>query len=860
MPPPNVTGILHMGHALDVTTQDILIRYQRMRGYETLWVPGMDHAGIATQLVVEKKLAQEQGKSRCDYGREEFLAQVWEWKHHHGGVIEQQQRALGASCDWSYSLFTMDPHASRAVNRAFVEMYREGLIYQSEYIVNWDPKLQTAISDAEVEHREVQGAYYSIKYPLKGREEFLLVATTRPETLFGDTAVAVHPEDERFKQYIGQTAVVPLCGREVPIIGDEYVDRQKGTGCLKVTPGHDFNDFELGKRHGLPVVIIFNQDGTLNQHALEWSGLGALAARAAVVQGLEERGVLVKTQAVLHQVAHGERSGAVIEPMVSRQWFVRMAEMAKQAVQAVDQGGVSFYPKSWENTYFSWLKQPRDWCISRQLWWGHRIPVFSCQSCCHQWAQEDVPQNCPQCQAEEWEQDPDVLDTWFSSALWPFSTLGWPDQQLMREKGFERFYPSSVLITGYDIIFFWVARMVMMGIKHLKQIPFHQVYIHAIVRDKYGRKMSKSLGNGIDPLEICQSYGADALRFSLAADSGYNRTLNLDLARIAGYRNFINKLWNAFRFIQPFLEQAQDLESWLKSSRGSKPAGAGGLSHQDRWILGELSALVKAMNHSLVQYRFDDACSAIYQFTYEKFCSCYIEFSKPILYGEDLEAKTTRASVLKHCLSKMMALLHPIAPFISEEIWHHIKGDGDALLIATSYPEADDETYCFASDQRKMNQFIAVVTVVRSLRQSMNLSPRHKISLELFSDHQEFCLYLRENSRFLCQLARVEHLEIKPGSSKRPANSVMAISAVGEIFIPLGGDSNLQEHLQEQRARLERERAKIGEELGKLQKKLANPGFLAKAPAVVVLETRKKSEGLEEKLGHIAKTLESFAG
>ena len=834
MPPPNVTGILHMGHALDVTTQDILIRYKRMKGYDTLWLPGMDHAGIATQSVVEKKLQREEGKSRRNYSREEFLDKVWDWKKHHGGMIQEQQRALGSSCDWSYSLFTMDQDANKAVNRAFVDLYNEGLIVQSDYIVNWDYVLQTAISDAEVVYHEIKGAYYYIKYQIKDLGNSLTIATTRPETMLGDTAIAVHPEDDRFKQYIGKMAIVPLCGREIPIIGDSYVDREKGTGCLKVTPGHDFNDFDLGRRHELPIIKILNKDGTLNDYGLQWKGILASKARELIVNELEKIGLFVGKEDITHTVGHGERSKAVIEPMVSKQWFLKTKKMARVAREAVEKNDTRFFPKSWENTYFSWLREPRDWCISRQLWWGHRIPVFTCQSCSHQWAHEEVLLHCPKCRHHEISQDPDVLDTWFSSSLWPLTILGWPDQSLMKEKGFDRFYPTSVLITGYDIIFFWVARMMMMGIKHVDKIPFHHVYIHAIVRDKYGRKMSKSLGNGIDPLEVCEKYGADSLRFALAADSGYNQTINLDPAKIEGYRNFINKLWNAFRFIEPFLKDIK-LASNIQLN-----------DHQDRWILGELNLVAKKMNEAFDEYRFDDACLAIYQFTYEKFCSWYIEFSKPILYSEDESLRENRIQVLYHCLKKMMILLHPIAPFISEEIWKYLRIEGAPLLIEENYLEyRERDTYY--EDQSQMNRFIEVITKIRSLRQGMGLPLKQKIPVEIFTDDRNFHDYIKEHETFLSGLAILKELSIKSASDDRPRKSIMSATSYCEIFIPLDGIIDIDD----QRRRIQKDIDKVEKELQKFVRKISNKGFMDKAPQDIIFETQEKVKKYEQELKNL---------
>ncbi|EQC48328.1 valine--tRNA ligase, partial [Bacteriovorax sp. BSW11_IV] len=752
MPPPNVTGILHAGHALDITTQDALIRFKRMKGFETLFLPGMDHAGIATQSKVEELVWETEKKTRHDYNREDFLKLIWEWKEKYGGSIAQQQRVMGASADWDYSMFTMDPEANEAVRKCFVNLYNEGLIYQSDYIVNWDPALQSAISDAEVDHVEVQGAFYHIHYKVKGSDEVLEVATTRPETLLGDTAVAVNPNDDRFKHLIGKTAIVPICNREVPIIGDEHVDIEKGTGCLKVTPGHDFNDFEIGKRHNLPIINILNKDGTLNHEGLEFQGLTCKKARNKVVEKLKELELFVKEEKHVHQVGHGERSKVVIEPMVSKQWFVNVQDMANVAVKAVEDDETRFYPKGWENTYFSWLREPKNWCISRQLWWGHRIPVFTCTNCNHEWADEALePAGCPKCHAAKITQDPDVLDTWFSSGLWPMSTLGWPNPERMKERGFDRFFPTSVLVTGFDIIFFWVARMMMMSYKMVDQKPFDKVYIHAIVRDKLGRKMSKSLGNGIDPIDMVNQYGADAFRFTLAAGSGYNRNINLDPDRIAGFRNFINKIWNAFRFIYPSLDLA----------KAELPTD---LDHHERWILSELNTVTKVMNESIEEFRYDDACSGIYAFVYDKLCSWFIEVSKNILNGDDEAKKANRATVLRYCFRQIVALLHPITPFITEELWQYLKNDGEDLLIQVDYPEFS-EKLVFEKDQDDMNKFIEVVTGIRNLRASMNIKPKEEVTVNLFTDDENLSKYFNAETQGFKDLAKLSTLSIDKKSA-----------------------------------------------------------------------------------------------
>lgn len=841
MPPPNVTGRLHAGHALDVTTQDALIRFKRMKGYEALWLPGMDHAGIATQTKVEELIFEEEGKKRGEYSREEFLDKTWKWKEEYGGIIALQQRTMGASPDWDYSMFTMDAEPHEAVNKAFVELYNEGLIYQSDYIVNWDPGLQSAISDAEVEYKEINGSFYHLNYQIKDSDELIEIATTRPETLLGDTAVSVHPEDERFKHLIGKMALVPLCGREVPIIGDDYVDMEKGTGCLKVTPGHDFNDFEIGRRHNLPIINILNKDGTLNDYGLEWEGLSCKEARKKIVKKLKEEEVLIDTKPHVHQVGHGDRSKTVIEPMVSKQWFLNTKDMAKDSVDAVENDTTRFYPKGWENTYFSYQKNPRDWCISRQLWWGHQIPVFHCKDCNHQWASEvDKPTSCPKCSKNDVWQDPDVLDTWFSSALWPLSTLGWPNKERMIQKKFDTFYPTSVLVTGFDIIFFWVARMMMMGQKFTNTVPFHKVYIHAIVRDKLGRKMSKSLNNGLDPLDIVSQYGADAFRFTLAAGSGYNRGLNLDPERIGGYRNFINKIWNAYRFIEPHLEEAsKDLPK--------------DLDHHERWIIAELNAVSKVMNESMDEFRYDDSCSAIYQFVYDKFCSWFIELSKTQLNGNDEAAKAQRATVLRYVFRKVVALLHPMIPFITEELWSFLKDDDEELLIIQEYPEFNSALE-YKEDQEIMNHFVETVTGIRNLRASVNIKPKEEVPVNLFTDDKNLQDYYNSNKQNFVDLARVGELKVLSKSEFRPAKSVMKATTHTEIFLPLEGVIDLSEQI----SRLEKDLKKTEKEFMKYDKKINNQKFMENAPDEVKAEVKANAEELSAKISSIQENLNNF--
>ena len=843
MPPPNVTGKLHMGHALDATTQDALVRYKRMKGFETLWIPGTDHAGISTQAVVEKLIWKQEKKNRHDLGREEFLRRIWQWKELYGSEIVNQQQKMGVSCDWDYSTFTLDDGPNKAVRKFFVMLFNEGLIYQSDYIVNWDPVLQSAISDAEVEHKEVKGFFYYLKYKVKEDPNIeLIIATTRPETIFGDTAVAVNPNDDRFKDLIGKTAIVPICNREVPIIGDEHVDIEKGTGCLKVTPGHDFNDFEIGKRNGLEIINILNKDGTFNTTASEIEGMKPKDARDEVERILIELGLLIEKKDHVYQIGHGQRSDEIVEPIVSKQWFLNTTSMAQDAVNAVEDEMMSFYPKGWENTYFAWLKNPKDWCISRQLWWGHQIPVFYCRHCNAKWASETYPSECVECKDHDIYQDPDVLDTWFSSGLWPLSTLGWPDPELMKVKGFDKFYPNATLITGFDIIFFWVARMMMMGIKATGKVPFKHTYIHAIVRDKQGRKMSKSLGNGIDPLDMINQYGADAMRFTLAAGSGYNRDLNLDPERIEGYRNFINKLWNAFRFIYPYLDKAQNQlpgkEEWHL---------------HDKWILAELNLVSKTMNEAFDIYRFDEASSAIYAFVYDKFCSWYIELSKNILNGGDQKAIMIRATMLKYCFKKIVTLLHPIIPFITEEIWSHLEADNERLLATESYVEFDSS---LENDnvREMMNKFIEITSGIRNIRSSVNMKPKDEIDVRLFTDDRELAKFTYESRHFLKDLANVKSGTIRNKMQDRPKKSASLATVHAEIFIPLEGIIDISEQVN----RIKKDLEKTQNEYKKVESKLNNQNFMANAPEDVRKDVQEKANLFQDKLQSLNQILESF--
>jgi valyl-tRNA synthetase len=844
MPPPNVTGKLHMGHALNHTIIDMLIRFKRMQGHETLWIPGQDHAGIATQAKVEQKIFKEQGKTKHDLGREEFLKEVWKWKEEYGGHIVEQFKKLGDSCDWDYFTFTMDETPNKAVKRCFIDMYNEGLIYQSDYIINWDPVLQSAISDAEVDHKEVQGNFYHLHYRVKDSNQVLEIATTRPETLFGDTAVAVNPNDDRFEHLIGKMAIVPICNREIPIIADTHVDMEVGTGCLKVTPGHDFNDYEIGKRNSLPIINILNKDGTLNDNAEAVSGLTIKEARKKTVKLLEETEQLIKTEAHTHQVGHSQRSDARVEPMVSKQWFINSEKMAEISVDEVENGNMTFFPKGWENTYFSYQKNPRPWCISRQLWWGHQIPIYYCQSeeCNHQWASAEDETNCPKCLTDNIKQDPDVLDTWFSSGLFPLATLGWPNAEEMKEKGFDKFYPSATLVTAFDIIFFWVARMMMMNKKITGKSPFKDTYIHAIVRDKDGVKMSKSLGNVINPLDLIKETGCDAMRFTLAVSSGYNRNINLDPSKIEGYRNFVNKIWNAFRFIHPYLENANDQGFEVDQ-----------LHHHEKWILSELNDVIKTVTEAMEVYRFDDACNAIYQFVYEKFCSWFIELSKGILNSDNTAMKVQRANVLKHCFKEIVKLLHPITPFITEELWEHLKAEGDDLLIIQQYPLFNEE-FKFIDDVKNMDKFMEIVTSVRNLRNSVNMSPKEEVEVRLYTDDEALAKYYFKSRGFFKELANVKSGKIKDKSVERPAKSVMKATGHTEVFLPLDGVIDLEEFI----GKLKRDQVKAQKDVDKMDKKLKNPKFIENAPDDVITKVKAEAKEFQDKLESISNSINNF--
>ncbi|MFO7802564.1 MAG: valine--tRNA ligase [Desulfovermiculus sp.] len=825
IPPPNVTGTLHMGHALNLTLQDILCRFKRQQGYNVLWVPGTDHAGIATQNVVERALAQE-GVSRDELGRERFVDRVWEWKQEYGDKILNQVQRMGASVDWSRLRFTMDDGLSRAVREVFVQLYEQGLIYQGDYIINWCPRCQTALADLEVDHEEKDGGLYHLRYPVVGQDAQVVIATTRPETMLGDTAVAVHPEDERYAQLIGQEVELPLVGRRLSVIADSYVDREFGTGCLKVTPAHDPNDFELGTTHGLEFIKVIDEHGRMTPEAGgKYAGMDRFECRKRLVRDLQEAGFLIKQEPYRHKVGQCYRCQSVIEPTISKQWFVAAASLARKARQAVDQGDTRIFPANWKNLYDEWLDTIRDWCISRQIWWGHRIPAWTCTDCGRLIVAREAPTQCPDCQGSDLKQDEDVLDTWFSSALWPFSTLGWPDDT----RDLQIFYPTSVLVTGFDIIFFWVARMMMMGLEFMHEVPFRHVYIHALVRDEDGRKMSKSTGNVIDPLDMIHSYGADSLRFTLAVFAAMGRDIKLSESRIEGYKHFINKIWNAARFALMNLDQ---------DVRPLAPETVSGFSH--RFILHELEQVKRQVLWALDNYHFNQAAQTLYQFVWHTYCDWYLEMIKQELVSKDPDVSAQAQSCLLHTLSEILILVHPFIPFVSQEIWSHLPGRDEDNLAAVSFPslrpECEDEG--LGGDMEFMQ---GVVVSIRNIRSELNISPSVQLEVMVQAEGRP-ATFLEEQREVICSLARLKSLTVE--SRVVPPQAVGSAVVQGcEVYVPLEGIVDFEAEL----ARLGKQLAKIDKDMQGLGKKLGNENFVAKAPAEVVDKERARLQELQDK-------------
>jgi valyl-tRNA synthetase len=839
IPPPNITGRLHAGHALNITLQDILIRWRRMQGRETLWLPGTDHAGIATQMVVEKDL-QTHGTSRQTLGREAFEQRVWQWRDEHGGAILGQLKRLGASCDWSRLRFTLDEGLSVAVREVFVRLHEEGLIYRGKAIVNWCPSCRTALSDLEVVHRETAGKLYHLLYPVEGTSEKIPVATTRPETMLGDTAVAVHPDDERYRHLVGKTAVLPVLGRRIPILADPAVESSFGTGAVKVTPAHDPNDFAISLRHSLPAVTVIDVAGRMSKEAGPYAGLDRYACRKKLVADLSASGVLTKTEDHTHSVGRCDRCDTVVEPTLSDQWFVRMEPLAQEALRAVEEGRIRFVPENRKNDYFEWMRNIHDWCISRQLWWGHRIPAWSCAACGRWIVARSQPGSCPECGGAALAQDPDVLDTWFSSALWPFSTLGWPEAT----QDLRRYYPTSVLVTGYDILFFWVARMAMMGLKFMGEVPFHQVYFNGLVRDDKGRKMSKTRGNTVDPLELMDRFGTDALRFSLAAMSSPGTDVALDLKRVEGYQAFGNKIWNATRFV---------LLNLGEENAGSPPApGADSrdLGLVDRWILSRVNSLTREVSQALEEFRYDEAAGALYHFLWHQYCDWYIEAVKPVLVGEGSGSPGAARSraILVSVLDRILRLLHPFMPFLTEELWQRIPHDGLSVAVA-SFPrwssrEEDVEA------EREMAILVTVVTKLRNLRSESNVDPGRRVEALFRTDSAPLRRTLEEQGSLILTLARLSEFRFVEGIPPQ-MDAARGVVAGLEMAIPLAGAVNLEE----ERQRLSRELGKLERELEALSRKLENPSFADRAPAEVVEKVRTSHRELLDRKTKLASTL-----
>jgi valyl-tRNA synthetase len=845
IPPPNVTGVLHIGHALNNTLQDILIRFKRMEGCNVLWMPGTDHAGIATQNVVEKQLLDE-GLNRHTLGREKFIERVWKWKEQSGGTIISQLKKLGASCDWNRERFTMDKGLSEAVKEVFVHLYQEGLIYRSHYIINWCPRCQTALSDLEVEHQEVLGKLYHLKYPFKDNDRFVVVATTRPETMFGDTAVAVNPKDERYYAVVGKKVILPVVNREIPVIGDPYVDIEFGTGCLKITPAHDFNDFEIGLKHGLEQIKVIDEAGRMNENAGPYQGKDRFECREQMVEDFEREGILIKLEDYRHVVGHCYRCRTIVEPNLSLQWFVKTKPLAKTAIEAVRDGRTRIVPEIWEKTYFEWMENIRDWCISRQIWWGHRIPAWYCDQCGEVIVSKETPTSCQKCGSHRLTPETDVLDTWFSSALWPFSTMGWPRQT----KLLKRFYPTSVLVTGFDILFFWVARMMMMGLKFMGDVPFGDVYIHGLVRDERGEKYSKTRGNVVDPLDLINRFGADALRFTLAALTMPGSDLKLSESRTEGYRHFANKIWNASRFALMNLDK-------FNVDKMTKEVLPKEFSLPDRWIRGRLNQVIREVQKSLEEYKFNEASHALYHFIWHEFCDWYLELAKLFLYKEGGKKRQnlTKRTLLE-VLDSILRLLHPFMPFITEEIWQQFpqRKENESIMIA-EFPKPN-ERYDDKAVEDEMALIIEVTNALRNIRGEMNLPPGEQITVLLRTKSKEIEKRLQENQSFIQLLALVKEFKFGQDIEKPLYSAFVAVQDV-EIFVPMD-----RSRMEEEAKRLQKEIVKIEKESGFVLKKLSNEQFLAKAPPEIVqdvkekaLEFRSQREKLEESLNKIRKMI-----
>ncbi len=824
IPPPNVTGQLHMGHAFDNTIQDVLIRYKRMAGYAALWLPGYDHAGIATQIKVEEVLRSE-GLTRFDLGREKFLERVWDWKEKYGGRIIEQLKTLGSSCDWDRMRFTMDDVCAKAVRTTFVNLYKKGLIYKGKRIINWCPNCTTALSDAEVEYQDKPGHLWNIRYPIKDSDEYIIVATTRPETMLGDTGVAVNPADERYTHLVGKTCILPLVGREMPIVADDYVEMDFGTGCVKMTPCHDPNDFEVGLRHNLEQILVLDDDAKIINGG-KYNGMDRYEARKAIVADLEAEGYLVSVEDYAHNVGTCYRCGTDVEPITSDQWFVKMQPLAKEAIRVVEEGEIKFVPDRFSKTYLNWMNNVRDWCISRQLWWGHQIPAWYCADCGHTTVSLEDACACEKCGSTNIKRDEDVLDTWFSSALWPFSTLGWPD----KTEDLEYFYPTDVLVTGYDIIFFWVARMIFSGMEQMKQIPFHTVVIHGLVRDSQGRKMSKSLGNGIDPVEMIQQYGADALRFNLITGNSPGNDMRFFLERCEAMRNFANKLWNASRFVMMN----------LTIDKNELPEK---LEMEDKWILSKLNSLTKEVIDNLESYELGVAADKIYNFIWDSYCDWYIELTKQRLNGNDEDAKIGAQKVLLYVLTEILKLLHPFMPYITEEIYQALPHDGQYLMLQ-SYPQFSEEL-SFPTDEADFEILMDAIKAVRSRRAEMNVPPSKKAEIFVETDRGDV---FEAGKNYMLRLAYGSNVVISTEAPEGAADMAAAITDKARMYMPMAELIDFEKEL----ARLAKEKEKAQKDLDRIEGKLNNQGFISKAPEAVVAAEREKAEKLKDLLNNLA--------
>ena len=836
MPPPNITGKLHLGHALDNTLQDMLIRFKRMQGYCTLWLPGEDHASIATEVKVENELLK-QGLNKKEMGREAFLEKVWEWTDEYREKIREQLKKVGVSADFTREAFTMDENLSKAVKHVFVKLYNEGLIYQGNRITNWCPKCQTALSDAEIEYAEKEGSFWHIKYPVVDSDEFLEIATTRPETLLGDTAVAVNPNDERYKHLVGKMLKLPLTDREIPVVADDYVDLEFGTGAVKITPAHDPNDFQVGLRHNLKQIRIMDDAGVINELGGKYQGLDRYEARKAMVADLEAQGLLVKIKPHTHNVGTHDRCGTVIEPIISKQWYVKMDSLAKPAIEVVKNKKTKFVPERFEKTYFNWMENIQDWCISRQLWWGHRIPVYYCQDCGEIMVSEHDVTTCTKCGSSKIEQETDVLDTWFSSALWPFSTLGWPD----KTEDLEYFYPTSTLVTGYDIIFFWVARMIFSGIHNMGETPFDTVLIHGIIRDSQGRKMSKSLGNGVDPLEVIDEYGADALRFMLVTGNAPGNDIRYIPERVEAARNFANKIWNASRFVMMNLDR--DIMNKYIDDKDYSLA--------DKWILSRMNGLVKEVTENMEKYELGIALQKVHDFLWTEFCDYYIELVKPVLYGEDEKSKGIVFNVLYKVLNTGLKLLHPVMPFITEEIYTHLSTETESITIA-SWPEYD-ESLVNEKSEKDMEFIMEAIKALRNLRASMNVPPSRKAKIIAYISEEAKDAFIN-GAAYLEKLASASKVTFIDNKDNLAENLVSVVVKGGELFLPLLDLVDREKELD----RLNKEKDKLEKEIDRVEKKLSNEKFVSKAPEAVVNEEKAKGEKYKEMLNAVLERISAL--